>query len=101
MKNKLIFYIISLLINILLCIGGFWTLLIGIFIMFGGFSEPSIQDRIIGLLFFIGTYLIAGLVNFVTYKIFKNKLSLGKKFFIVPTICIYVVGIIYTIVLFI
>ena len=102
MKDRLPYFLTSVLINILLCIGGAWTLLIGIYCMSGAFfSKPSRQDFITGLIICLVTYFAVGLINFVIYKIFNNKLNLERKHFFVPTICVFIAGLIYSIVLFI
>ena len=99
--NKKIYYIVLLVIvNILICVGGAWALLIGMFCMSGGlFSEPTMEDYVIGILFYGGTYILSGVLNLIIYKIFKNKLYLDIKYFIIPTLLIFILGAILTLII--
>ena len=100
MKEKILYYIISILINILICVGGAWTILIGMLCMFGFiFSSPSTEDFIIGILFYIGTYVVAFLANLIVYKLFKKRHSLTFRYFLIPTIVVSAFGLIYTLLL--
>jgi len=101
-REKILYYIISILINILICIGGAWTILIGTFCMFGAlFSKPSTKDYIISMLFYVGTYVVAFLVNLILYEIFKKRLNLRIRSFIIPTIVIWIIGLTYSLLLLI
>jgi len=83
-------------------IGGAWTILIGTFCMFGAlFSKPSTEDYIISMLFYVGTYVVAFLVNLILYEIFKKRLNLRIRSFIIPTIVIWIIGLTYSLLLLI
>ena len=99
--NKKIYYIVLLVIvNILICVGGAWALLVGMFCMSSSFlSKPTIEDYVIGILIYCGTYILSGVINLIIYKIFKNKLYLDSRYFIVPTLVIFILGTIYTLIL--
>ena len=99
MKEKKQYYIISIFINILMCMGGYYTLIFGLLGMIGLLNEPSINEMIFGLIIYVGTYIVIGLINFVMYKIFKNRFNLERKHFIIPTIHMYILGTLFTLLL--